>query len=221
MEISMDYFVHRGEKTYGPYTLAELQAYVQSGNIQLGDLARSEGMSEAVPVSQILGNIPLSQIPSTPAAAPAAALVPLPPNLHWGILLLLDIITRQFFSMIWVFVQANWARKLSSSNAAMVLVAMSPAGILAGIIAIGAGIAINGDSEATPMVSLGALFFIAGAIANIIGIFKIRAAMQDYYNSRENIRLHLSAPMTFFFNNVYLQYHINRIVRWKKTGILS
>jgi len=32
---------------------------------------------------------------------------------------------------------------------------------------------------------------------------------------------HLSGVMTFFFSIIYLQYHINRIHRWKNTGILS
>ena len=28
----------------------------------------------------------------------------------------------------------------------------------------------------------------------------------------------LSGPMTFFFGSAYLQFHVNRINRWKKTG---
>jgi hypothetical protein len=46
--------------------------------------------------------------------------------------------------------------------------------------------------------------------------------MEDYYNSTENIGgLQLSGVMTFFFSTVYIQYHINRLARWKKTGVLS
>lgn len=62
---------------------------------------------------------------------------------------------------------------------------------------------------------------IGGVIAYIIGIFSIRSAMEDYYNSTENIGLSLSGVMTFFFSTIYLQYHINRIARWKKTGELK
>ena len=54
-----------------------------------------------------------------------------------------------------------------------------------------------------------------------IGIFSIRSAMEDYYNSRENIGLMLSGVMTFFFRTIYLQYHVNRIAKWKKTGVLT
>jgi hypothetical protein len=27
--------------------------------------------------------------------------------------------------------------------------------------------------------------------------------------------------MTFFFNILYLQYHMSRIAKWKQTGVLS
>ena len=37
----------------------------------------------------------------------------------------------------------------------------------------------------------------------------------------EDIGLSLSGAMIFFFNVIYIQYHINRIARWKKTGVLS
>lgn len=213
----MDYFIQRGEEKFGPYTLAELQEYVQSGSVLPSDLARSEGMSEWVPVSQILGNIPAPQVSQPAVAAPAVELVPLPPNLHWGWLLVLVALTRQIFNFIWVFVLANWARKLSSNNTSLVLVAMYPAGILAGILVMG----LAGFAGTTSVEELGVVFILAGAVAYIVGIFKIKAAMEDYYSSREQIMLQLSGLMTFFFSSIYLQYHVNRLARWKKTGILS
>src|SRR5271170_6913585 len=131
----MDYLVRRGEEQFGPYTLAELQEYAQSGRILLGDLARSEGLADWVPVSQILGNIPIPAPAPAVVIAPAEPLVPLPPNLHWAIVLILGVLTRQLFDCGWAFVLANWARKLSGTNKAMVYVAMYPAGILSGIVA--------------------------------------------------------------------------------------
>jgi hypothetical protein len=217
----MNYMVKRGEESFGPYNLGELQRYFQEGRVLPGDLAQSEGMSEWVPVSQILGNIPLPAV--APAAAysgaPAQALVPLPPNLHWAILLILNILSRQFFNWIWAFVQANWARKLSGDNKALVLVAMYPAGFLAAMVCGVAGVGFGMPKEAVG--GLAVLFVLGGLIAYIFGIFKVRDAMEDYYNSRENIALKLSGVMTFFFSTVYLQYHINSIARWKKTGVYS
>jgi hypothetical protein len=211
----MQYFVKRGEQRFGPYSLSDLQRYVQSGNILFDDLTQSEGMSDWVPVSQVLGNIPATAVTSGGAATvPQAELVPLPPNWHWAIVLVLGVVTRQLFNLIWALIQANWARKLIGDNKPMVLVAMYPAAMIAGILTM---ILFRGESYA----GIGGLFIVAGAIVYIVGVFSIRAAMEEYYNSTENIGLSLSGVMTFFFSTVYLQYHINRIARWKKTGVLS
>ncbi len=211
----MQYFVKRGEQRFGPYSLSDLQRYVQSGNVLSADLAQSEGMNDWVPVSQVLGNIPAPLVNSDGiAVAPALEpqLVPLPPNLHWSIVLILDVVTRQLFNLIWAVVQANWARKLTGDNKPMVLVAMYPAGMVAGFLTM----VLFKDFSA-----LGGIFILAGAIVYLFGIFSIKAAMEEYYNSTENIGLTLSGAMTFFFSSIYIQYHINRIARWKKTGVLS
>ena len=60
----MNYFIKRDLTEFGPYTLAELQRYVASGNVLLTDSCRSEGMTDWMPVSQVIGTIPV------PAAAP-------------------------------------------------------------------------------------------------------------------------------------------------------
>jgi hypothetical protein len=216
----MDYFVKRGDEKFGPYSLADLQQYVQAGRVAPDDLAQSEGMTEWVPVSQILGNIPAPALAAAAPAAPAVEIVALPPNLHWAILLLLVILTRPylgFFNWIWAFVLANWARKLSRNNKPMVLVAMYPAGFMAAVLAVGFGAGTNNEAFAL----LGGILVLGGIVAYILGIFSIRSAMEEYYNSTENIALSLSGVMTFFFSTVYLQYHVNRIAKWKKTGVLS
>ena len=209
----MDYLVKRGDQSFGPYSFADLQRYVQSGNVLLDDLAQSEGMTDWVPVRQVMGDIPAPALaPATPVVTPSQVqVVPLPPNLHWVIVLILDLVTRNLFNLIWALVLANWGRKLSGSNKPMVLVAMYPAAIITGMIAA----AVTGST------ALSAVFIFAGLVVYLFGIFSIREAIEDYYNSTENIGLTLSGPMTFFFSTVYLQYHVNRIARWKKTGVLS
>ena len=209
----MEYFVKRGDERFGPYSLSDLQNYVHSGNVLHADLAQSEGMTEWVPVSQVLGNIPTTPmtVATGIAAAPEAQLEPLPPNLHWSIVLILGIVTRQLFNLIWALVQANWARKLCGDNKPMVLVAMYPAGMVAGILA-------TALFRAAPV---GFVFMFGGAIVYLFGVFSIKAAMEEYYTSTENIGLQLSGVMTFFFSTVYIQYHINSIARWKKTGVLK
>ncbi len=206
----MGYLVKRGETNFGPYTLTDLQQYVESGNITLEDMAQSEGVSGWISVRQILGDIPLAA-PAVPVVQVAPVeLVPLPPNLHWAILLVVNILTRYLFNWIWALLLANWGRKLSGRNTAMVLVAMYPAGFVAGILAI-----------MLHVPAAGGLLIIGGAIVYLFGVFAIRQAVEDYYNSTENIGLTLSGAMTFFFSTIYLQYHVNRLARWKKTGVLS
>ena len=218
----MEYFVQRGEQKFGPYSLAEMQEYAQAGRILPGDLAKSEGLADWVPVSQILGNIPAPVAVPVTVAAPVET-VPLPPNLHWAILLVILIVGQVLgllsllFNWVWVFILANWARRLSGNNKAMVLVAMYPAGFLAGILSFAFAAAQRSPGAS----AIGGLLIFGGLFAYIFGIFKIREAMEEYYNTKENIALTLSGVMTFFFSIIYLQYHINRIHRWKNTGILS
>jgi hypothetical protein len=217
----MEYFVKRGDQRFGPYSLSDLQQYVQSGNLVAGDLTQSEGMTDWVPLSQVLGNIPAMTLASGGVAVATASerrLVDLPPNLHWSIVLILGLLTRQLFNLVWALLQGNWARMLSGDNKPLVLVAMYPAGMVAGFLTI---ILFRGGSSAALGAGLGGLLIIAGAIVYLVGIFSIKAAMEEYYNSTENIGLRLSGVMTFFFSTVYIQYHINSIARWKKTGVLK
>lgn len=210
----MEYFIKRGEERFGPYNLAELQQYVQSGNILLGDMTQSEGMGDWVPVSQVLGNIPAAVpvVADASAFAPIEERIPLPPNLPWWALLIVSTVTLGFFNFIWAMVQANWARKLSGSNKPLVLVAMYPASIIAGILTA---------MVSREAVAIGAVLRLAGWIMLVVGNFSIKSAMEGYYNSKENIGLRLSGVMTFFFNSLYLQYHINQLHSMKKRGLLQ
>src|SRR5690349_22698253 len=74
----MKYYIQRQLNEYGPYTLADLQRYVAQGSILLTDMARSEGMTEWAPLSQIMGNIPIQTQPVMPGASvtPVATATP-------------------------------------------------------------------------------------------------------------------------------------------------
>src|SRR5260221_11316085 len=78
----MNYFIKRDLSEYGPYSLADLQKYVASGNILVTDLCRSEGLADWVPVSQVIGNIPVPQ--AAPAAQPVAGTVYGGPSAYGG-----------------------------------------------------------------------------------------------------------------------------------------
>lgn len=50
----MNYFISRAGQQYGPYAAADLQRYLAERSIQYSDLARTETMSEWLPLSQLL-----------------------------------------------------------------------------------------------------------------------------------------------------------------------
>ena len=231
----MKYYVSRGGQQYGPYALADLQRYVASGNILATDLACPEGGAQWVPVSQILAGAapaPTPPQPLVPAAQPAAvqpaygqapvygqpAVAPqrvpgtehvLPPGLHWAIVLVLAIFTCGIFSLVWMFVEASFVKKIRPNSNAIVLYAAGIAGFFCiGLLAF-----------TRSMIMLAPLLNIGCAVVLILGHFQMKAALEDYYNTVEPIGLRLSGVMVFFFNIIYFQYHFTRIREWKTTGV--
>ena len=223
----MKYFVKRGDQEYGPYTLADLQLYVQQGSISPQDVARSEGMTELLTVQQIVGNIavptagaPFAQ-PQTgfgavndPMAAPTGAMpnanLNPPPALHWGWVVFLSVITCSIFMIIWWFIQAAFVRRLRPDNKALFYLF----GYL-GLIALSIFLATQ---ERIP--GLDMLINVANWVLLIAANFSMKHAIEDYYNSDENIGLYLSGVAVFFLGPLYFQYHFNRITKWKTTGYL-
>lgn len=196
----MNYFVKRGDQEYGPYTLAVLQQYVSQGNISKDDMARSEAMSDWVPVSSILGNItvsPMSASTGFGVTGPMPVERPLPPNLHWGLVVVLGIVTFGIFWIIWAFVQAAWIRKVvPKSKVLFYLIAYLGAAIVA---------ATFGKSLVNPILRL------VGIVFWLMSIFSMRSEIEDYALTLSPAGLSLSGVMTFFFNVAYFQYHMPEI----------
>jgi threonine/homoserine/homoserine lactone efflux protein len=176
-------------------------------------LARSEAMQDWVPVSQVIGNITVPAATSgfgATQAGPRADLNP-PPNLHWGIVLLLTIITCWIFGVIWLFVQAAWVKKVRPNSRAIFY-------LIGYLVLAFAAAFIDAEHNRNPVAGLLQL----GAIVLVISaVFSMRGDIEDYYNTEENIGLSLNGVMTFFFAIFYFQYHFNRINRWKQTGVLE
>lgn len=222
----MKYYIKRDLSEYGPYSLAELQQYVASGNISLNDLTRSEGMTDWVPVSQVLGNIPVQVLapvqPGAAAYAPQSAYgsapastTPIPPDFHWALVLLIGIFTCFLFLWAWLIVEAVWIRKIKPSSKGLLYVVLALACFIVGGLVNGiVGAAYRGQHP-------GSIFSLGGWVLGLVGAFTMRSDLEEYYNSTENIGLTLSGVMTFFFAPFYFQYHFSRIAKWKKTGVLA
>lgn len=238
----MKYYIQRQLNEYGPYTLADLQRYVAQGSIQLADLTRSEGMTDWVPVSQVIGNIPIPLAAATAAGASGGGTVysggtvydgstagfgvqalpmqgnPIvPPDFHWGLVLLIGVVTCGLFFSAWMIVEAAFVRKIKPDSKGLMFVIIGVAGSYLGGFANGFISAIN-HTNPQP---LGNLITIVSAIIFLVAAFQMRSDLEEHYNTMEPINLKLSGVMTFFFAIFYFQHHFSRISQWKKTGILA
>jgi hypothetical protein len=214
----MNYFVLRGDQQYGPYTLAELQLFTQQGHIAATDLARSEAMENWMPASQIIGNISMPAAGGTGfGVAPQTAWpIPadtgnVPPNLHWGAVLALSIVTCSLFGVVWSFIEAAYVRKLRRESNALLYLGLYAATFVAPFL----------ELMDHRLATVAPFLNIAGWVFYVSAAFSMKSTLEDYYNSEENIGLHLSGVMTFFFSVYYFQYHFNRINEWKRTGVLQ
>jgi hypothetical protein len=170
---------------------------VASGNILLTDLARSEGMSEPLPVSQIIGAIPLpqAQIPGSPGIN--APIYPDPPNLHWGLVLLFSLLSCGLFSAAWNLVQAAWMKKVAPQSTALYYYV---GGICVLAATFFAGFEeVHTHSSHSTAGAMNLLFF----ILNLFGRFSLRSSLEQHYNSVEPMGLSLGVVMTFFFGDIY------------------
>ena len=226
----MTYQVSRNGQMYGPYTLEDLRRYVASGNVLPTDLATSEEMADWLPVAQILGQPPGQpsgqppvQPPSAigvgapvyapPAAYPASSVnqYPDPPNLNWGLELLLGFLTCGLFVVVWNLIIASWAKRVApAGNAFMyyiiatVLIVMNLGG------SWGVLISLTHHQHHHHSV-LGSLLSLAAWVVRLIARFTLRDTLEQHFNGPEPLGLRLSAVMTFFFGGIYFQYKLNRI----------
>ena len=227
----MNYFIKRDEKEYGPYSLGDLQKYVGTGNILLTDLCRSEGLTDWVPVSQVIGNIPVPAAPAQRAAGTvyggasggygaatgagayagsAAEQYPPPPALHWGILVLLGVLTCGLFGWVWAFIQAAWVKKIDPASKALLYYGIS-VGLL--VVMIAAAFSVRAGAQSSGVYLL---CRVVGAIMWLVAAFNMRSSIEEHYYSKEPIGLSLNGVMTFFFNIYYFQYHFTRINEMKR-----
>jgi len=219
----MTYQVTRNGQTYGPYTLEDLRRYVASGNVQLTDMAKSEDMPDWLPVAQILGTAVPAATPTPAYGAPPAyqqpsgVAYPDPPNLNWGLELLLGFFTCGIFVVVWNLIIAAWANRIQPTSKALIFYIAATVLI---VLNLGGswGIFIALAHHAQPHRSvLGSLISIACWVVRLIARFTLRDTLEQHFNGPEPLGLRLSAVMTFFFGGIYFQYKLNEINQIKQT----
>ncbi|HZL28949.1 MAG TPA: DUF4339 domain-containing protein [Acidobacteriaceae bacterium] len=206
----MNYTLSRDGQEFGPYALADLQHYVAAGDILLTDMVRSEGMTDFLPVSQVIGTIPVPARATAISMAGERQEYPYPPNLPWWLVLILEMVTLGIFEAAWGLVLAIWMKKLAPSSRAVYYYAAYIACL--GCIFVLSFMAAA-DHTANPMISLVNLVSI---VLTLCARFSLKNSLEQHYNSVEPMALVLSGVMTFFFSVIYFQYHLNDIVRRKK-----
>jgi hypothetical protein len=213
----MRYYVQRGNDQSGPFTLESLRRRVDKGEVFFSDQVRPLNSPDWMPLGQFLATI------AQPAAAVHSADIPadgrspvlpdeaIPPNLHWVIIMLLGPLTFSIFPAIWGIVQTHWVRKIRPQSKALFFL----------LLAIGAGLVARVLSARFSDPWIAPIFSLASFGSLCCAEVAMTRDLEAYYNTTENIHLKLSGAMVFFFNVLYFQYHLSRIARWKKTGVLS
>lgn len=174
------------------------------------------------------GTAPAYNAPQAGYAPQPMAGGPMPPNMHWALVLVLSMITG-IFGIIWTFMEMSFVKKIDPASKAMKLyiyaIITLPIGLIVGFGLIVAGATGGSSTAAGGAAALGSLILFAAYICTfvfmIMAMFNMRRSIETYYNTVEPIGLKLSPVMTFFFNMLYFQYHFSRIATWKQTGRLE
>lgn len=173
----MRYFLDRDGARYGPYSLAEVRQYLESGNITPMDRLTPEDGGAPVPAAQSLGAPAYGlQSSARPMAATIPAGVPPPPGLDWWLVLLFSIFTCTLFGYIWAIVQSRWVKKLDPGSRAtlylllpLLLIPMFLAMAIGGGV-IG-GIAGRGDEFISVLLMIPTVLLTIGAAIASIAAF--------------------------------------------------
>ncbi|MDE3105617.1 MAG: DUF4339 domain-containing protein [Acidobacteriota bacterium] len=214
----MEYFVGRNGQTYGPYTLEDVQRYVSTGNIIYTDQVRAADTQEWRTVGQLLGVStaaapqPVAPPPAYAASSyPAQSAYPAPPQLSWGVLLIIDIFTLGLFQVVWNILLALWARRLDPRStalffyiAAVVLTAGNMASSMGNFIAALRHQAIHPNY-------LGVLLGLSSWVVRLIARYSLRDTLERHYNGPEPLGLQISPVLTFFFGGIYLTSKLNEV----------
>ena len=205
---------------------------IAEGRVAMTDLAWAEGLPNWAPLSQVIPAEAPAYAPAPPVAvqpdyaslgaqtvAPTAG--PVPPNLHWALVLIISMFTFGLFGIVWIFVESSFVKKIDPRNIsrALFIVAFLLDFAYVGIMLFAA--AAGGGNDVQVIAAMGSLIVLLVVVCALVAIFKMRSSLVQYYNTVEPIGLKLSGVMTFFFGILYFQYHFTRIAEWKRTGRLT
>jgi hypothetical protein len=152
---------------------------------------------------------PTQRLPHIPNSR--ARPYPDPPNLNWGLELLLGFLTCGLFVIVWNLIIASWANRIQPASKALMYYIIATVLI---VLRLGGSwgifIALSHHHPYHRSV-LGNLLWLATWVIRLIARFTLRDTLEQHFNGPEPLGLRLSAVMTFFFGGIYFQYKLNEV----------
>ncbi|WP_017463057.1 pilin [Dyella ginsengisoli] len=226
------YWIGRNGQKFGPYSEANVRQWIGEGRFDLETLAWREGMATWQPLAQVFPDLTPAAPPpfSAPAAPPGdffsgdpsdasgqrRADLPAPPSMHWGVLLLLVMVTFGLFGLVWPFIQSSWVRKVDPRSRATLMLGLAFGSFVLGYVMVIAGAVPRGES-AGGTAMLGSLLMLAYFVLFIAAYFSMAGSLERHF-SRGNPAVRIGGITLFFFNVYYLQGQLRWLARWKETG---
>ncbi|WP_130619810.1 DUF4339 domain-containing protein [Dyella amyloliquefaciens] len=230
------WIAEHGERS-GPFPVDEVRRWMTEGRYDAQTLAWRNGMPEWAPLYSLFSERPAPAGPLPPSPPPAAAVfdatdrpaathmldeptsayrapaeapdedLPPAPSMHWGVLLLLGIVTLGIFTLVWPFMQANWVRKIDKDSKAMLWLGIGVVCLVVGeVVSIG-----------HPFSLLGSLLSLAYFVLFITAYFAMAGSIRSKL-APHGLPVEIGGVTLFFFNTFYLQGQLRWIARWQETG---
>jgi hypothetical protein len=138
-------------------------------------------------------------------------LYPDPPNLHWAMVLLIDLLTCGLFQIVWNFVIATWLKRVQPNSKATLYYAI---GYVLMLLYSGLSfpffLAQIHHADGHPHFG-GTLLWFAAWIFRLLARFSVKASLEEHFNGPEPIGYTMNPVLLFFFGGLYIQSELNRI----------